>query len=499
MGKIIPPTKVLDDWTPSQRTKYYSNPDVLKVDGHRTIDASNLTKNEYIIQTFAACEKDLNRIQQFTEKRAQIQQMLDDSWFIDREKLTKRLQNIDEKIAKLQEDLAFNQQNILNTIPPGTPPPIPIPPPKGFVNAGTQITCMTAIPLASSMFSTSPTRTVFLEGSQMGNIMDFQPMVCIPCMGQCVSMINPTVASATAAACGALTPMPCIPSTASPWIMGQLNVLVEGQPALLQTDKLMCSFAGTLTIQPSPILGSGSSNLSKEYYSARNELLDDEVSLLKQLGSMLGEEGLNKLIEKYGDDFIKKFGKMGMQAGRAGATKIPLVGLLFSAGFYAYDELSGNNSWNAKSIADVEKNHFERARQWEDVGVGQKVKFVGKDISDYMTGYTGSANKTAQDALEGSRDSVANSMKGTKIEGTWVETAVNGGYNGVVTAGEFLTFVALDTIPGFGASIVNGLFDTGGSAIDIGDKAINFASEKAKKDKVLSDDSDILEGDELYY
>ena len=50
------------------------------------------------------------------------------------------------------------------------------------------------------------------------NIMDHIPMSAdIMPFGMCISPSNPTVASATAAAMGVLTPMPCIPNTPAPW------------------------------------------------------------------------------------------------------------------------------------------------------------------------------------------------------------------------------------------------------------------------------------------
>ena len=79
------------------------------------------------------------------------------------------------------------------------------------------------------------------------NIMDHVPMVNIMPFGACMSIANPTVAAATAAAFGVLTPMPCIPNTTSPWVMGAPNVLLGNQPTLDNISTLMCMWAGVIT------------------------------------------------------------------------------------------------------------------------------------------------------------------------------------------------------------------------------------------------------------
>lgn len=81
------------------------------------------------------------------------------------------------------------------------------------------------------------------------NIMDNVPFVNIPPFAMCSSMANPAVAAATAAALGALTPMPCTPVTAAPWTPGSPTVLIGGQPALNNSSQLMCSFGGCIGIK----------------------------------------------------------------------------------------------------------------------------------------------------------------------------------------------------------------------------------------------------------
>jgi hypothetical protein len=70
----------------------------------------------------------------------------------------------------------------------------------------------------------------------------------IPTFGMCQSMANPTVASATSAACGVLTPMPCVPLITAPWAPGSAQVKVGGIAALTNNSKCMCSYGGNISI-----------------------------------------------------------------------------------------------------------------------------------------------------------------------------------------------------------------------------------------------------------
>ena len=77
--------------------------------------------------------------------------------------------------------------------------------------------------------------------------MDFAPMVNIMPFGMCNTPSNPTVAAATAAAMGVLTPMPCIPAVTTPWMPGNPMVLVQGQPALTRMCHNMCMWGGQIS------------------------------------------------------------------------------------------------------------------------------------------------------------------------------------------------------------------------------------------------------------
>jgi hypothetical protein len=80
------------------------------------------------------------------------------------------------------------------------------------------------------------------------NILDNKPMVNIMPFGMCSSLANPSVASATAAAGGVLTPMPCVPVIPAPWTPGSPTVLIGKSPALNNTSRLMCAWAGVIMI-----------------------------------------------------------------------------------------------------------------------------------------------------------------------------------------------------------------------------------------------------------
>lgn len=87
-----------------------------------------------------------------------------------------------------------------------------------------------------------------IQGNAIANMMDFAPMVNVLPFGMCRSLANPTVASATSAAMGVLTPMPCIPAITSPWTpTGQQKVSM--MPIVLDNSKLMCAFGGSIEIQ----------------------------------------------------------------------------------------------------------------------------------------------------------------------------------------------------------------------------------------------------------
>lgn len=116
----------------------------------------------------------------------------------------------------------------------------------GFcVCAGATLTC--SFGMAPSVLNVLPAARV-MSSMALATIMDQVPMVNIQPFGMCSSMANPTVAAATAAALGALTPMPCIPVIPAPWTPGSPTVLIGGKPALNNSSRLMCAYGGVISI-----------------------------------------------------------------------------------------------------------------------------------------------------------------------------------------------------------------------------------------------------------
>lgn len=107
--------------------------------------------------------------------------------------------------------------------------------------------CACSFGMALSVLMVTPENKT-LTTQPIATIMDNVPMKNIMPFGMCSSIANPTVASATAAALGVLTPMPCIPVITAPWVPGTVKVLVGNKPALTATSKLMCAYAGVIQI-----------------------------------------------------------------------------------------------------------------------------------------------------------------------------------------------------------------------------------------------------------
>ena len=114
-----------------------------------------------------------------------------------------------------------------------------------------------AVPLGSPLmctFGAAPSSLVVIPGTMMTGVVpvakvtDMAPIVNVPPFGVCSSLANPTVASATAAALGVLTPMPCVPVIVAPWAPGVPTANDMVLPILNNTSKLQCTWGGSISI-----------------------------------------------------------------------------------------------------------------------------------------------------------------------------------------------------------------------------------------------------------
>lgn len=113
------------------------------------------------------------------------------------------------------------------------------------VCSGAQLSC--SMGLAPSVFNATP-KVAAMPGGAPGNVQDNVPFLNITPFGLCRSLANPSVASATSAAAGVLTPMPCMPLTPAPWTPGAAMVQLGGLPALHDGCVLQCAWAGVISV-----------------------------------------------------------------------------------------------------------------------------------------------------------------------------------------------------------------------------------------------------------
>ena len=101
--------------------------------------------------------------------------------------------------------------------------------------------------MAPSSLVVLPVNRVTTADQPDANIMDNRPLVNIKPFGMCFSLANPSVAAATAAALGVLTPIR-IPVTPARWVVGAPTVMLAQMPTLDNQSTLMCIWGGVIQI-----------------------------------------------------------------------------------------------------------------------------------------------------------------------------------------------------------------------------------------------------------
>jgi Domain of unknown function (DUF4280) len=90
--------------------------------------------------------------------------------------------------------------------------------------------------------------TVLVEGRPLADITMTAMGANVPPFAMCTSLSNPTVAAATSAALGVLTPMPCTPAIIGPWRPQAPTVVVGGKPVLTFGSGCVCAFGGQISM-----------------------------------------------------------------------------------------------------------------------------------------------------------------------------------------------------------------------------------------------------------
>jgi len=113
------------------------------------------------------------------------------------------------------------------------------------VCSGATLTC--SFGLAPSTLVVLPVHQT-MATAPAANISDAIATTNVPPFGSCMSIANPSVASATASNLGVLTPAACVPAPAGIWTPGSTTVMLKGMPALESNSMLMCSYGGVIQI-----------------------------------------------------------------------------------------------------------------------------------------------------------------------------------------------------------------------------------------------------------
>ena len=108
---------------------------------------------------------------------------------------------------------------------------------------GATLKCSFAVPPGISTFVVLPIHRMITSDQPAANINDHVPMTNVMPFGMCMSPGNPAFVSATAAAMGTPTPVPCTPVTPAPWVTGAVSppVILDGVPALDNVSFLQCA------------------------------------------------------------------------------------------------------------------------------------------------------------------------------------------------------------------------------------------------------------------
>lgn len=297
-------------------------------------DGAKFARKEQMNAELEALEDQADDI--ITDYYAREQRMRDN---MDKLSITQKI-----KLTALNTDMveaintAYGSNDVQTSAPP-PPPPLPILAPlipltQTYVHAGMKITC----PFSGGVqvpFMVTPEKRVLLDGTPMANIMDNKPITNIPPIGLCTNPANPAVA----ATAPAFTPKPCLIAPAGPWSPGKADVLVGGQPALLNTDRLQCSYGGIVIFVPEPP-SPPSAGKNPVKTIVQNKLKNVPKDVMKKAAEKaVAKKASEKVTKKLVVKLLSKFGGFA-------------TGAIYSAGEFAYKKAKGEKFQDPLGFGD---------------------------------------------------------------------------------------------------------------------------------------------------
>lgn len=118
--------------------------------------------------------------------------------------------------------------------------------PESYVVAGAILSCSYATQL--NRLKIPMCHGVHLKDKAQLNVADYVPGIHIMPFGNCTSQLNPVVQNGQFDIEG-VQKAPCVPQIISPWVGGKSDVLIEGEPALLNCCTNTCVFGGCIRIE----------------------------------------------------------------------------------------------------------------------------------------------------------------------------------------------------------------------------------------------------------
>ena len=117
-----------------------------------------------------------------------------------------------------------------------------------LLTTGCALTC--SFGLAPSVFVATemPGKPVVNEAFTAATIVEIVPIANVPPFGMCSSEVNPEVIAATAAALGALTPMPCVPVIVAPWAPPSALLMADGLLLATVESRCECAWGGMISV-----------------------------------------------------------------------------------------------------------------------------------------------------------------------------------------------------------------------------------------------------------